>query len=83
MYPTHDPTKFEQALSVSMDSRISKEKRNSILKLYFDGEWDRVRSRILNVFNVQGDVGKTRKLGPDPSPTPFSHSFLCFRVSPA
>jgi len=60
MYPTHDPTKFEQAMSVSMDSRISKEQRNAILKLYLDGEWDRVRSRILNDSNVQGVVCKMR-----------------------
>ena len=37
------PTKFEQALSESMDSRISKDHRDSILELYLDGEWNRLR----------------------------------------
>ena len=51
MYPPPDRTKFEQALSESMDSRISKDHRDSILQLYLDGEWDRLRSKIASVSN--------------------------------
>ena len=58
MYPPPDPKKFEQALSESMDSRISKEHRNSILKLYLDGEWERVRSKIVSVSNPKSTSSK-------------------------
>ena len=51
MYPPRNSTKFEQALSESMDSRLSEDHRDSILKFYSDGEWDRVRSKIASVSN--------------------------------
>ena len=66
MYPSHDAAEFEQALSKLMDSRISEEQRNSILRLYSDEEWDRVRSKILNIYDpkskssTKGVVGKMR-----------------------
>jgi len=64
MYPPRDPKIFEQALSKLMNSRISEEHRNSILKSYLDGEWDRVRSKIAMVsnpkskFSISGVLGK-------------------------
>jgi len=58
MYPPHDLTKFEQAMSDSMDSRISKDHRDSILELYLDGEWDRVRSKVASVSNPKSSLKK-------------------------
>jgi len=57
MYPPPDPKKFERALSESMDSRISMDHRDSILELYMDGEWDRVRSKIASVSNPKSEKG--------------------------
>jgi len=58
MYPPPDPKKFERALSESMDSRISMDHRDSILELYMDGEWDRVRSKIASVSNPKSETSK-------------------------
>src|SRR5258705_7212852 len=58
MYPPRDSTKFERALSESMDSCLSKDHRDSILKLYSDGEWDRLRSKIASVSNPKSKFSK-------------------------
>jgi len=58
MYPPRDPKKFEQAISDSMDSRISKDHRDSILELYLDGEWERVRSKITSISNPKSNSKK-------------------------
>jgi len=63
MYPPSNLKKFEQALSESMDSRISKDHRNSILKLYLDGEWDRVRSKIVSISNPKSSPSKKGVVG--------------------
>jgi len=61
MYPPPDLTKFEQALSKSMDSRISKDHRASIMELYLDGEWERVRSKIASVSNPKSKSSESKK----------------------
>jgi DNA-binding transcriptional regulator/RsmH inhibitor MraZ len=63
MYPPQDPAKFEKALSESIDSRISEEQRNAILKLYLDGEWDRLRSKIASVSNPKSETSKMGVVG--------------------
>jgi len=63
MYPPRDLTRFERALSESMDSRLSKDHRNSIVELYSDGEWDRVRSKIASVSNPKSKSSKKGFVG--------------------
>ncbi len=63
MYPPRDSTKFERALSESMDSRLSKDHRDKILEFYSDGEWDRVRSKIASVSNPKSKSSKKGFVG--------------------
>jgi hypothetical protein len=57
VYPAQDPAKFEQALS---DSGIE-EQRNSILTLYLDGEWEKLRSRLSTPKSASSNKGFLRK----------------------
>jgi len=50
MYPPQDQKLFEDALS-KCGLNLNEECRKSILKLYLDGEWERVRSQLTRISN--------------------------------
>jgi len=55
MYPSPEQTQFEQALSkCGLD--FGKEHRGSIMRLYSEGEWERVRSKIISVSNPKANL---------------------------
>jgi len=54
MYPSPEPTQFEQALS-KCGIDFGKEHRESILRSYSEGEWERVRSEIERVSNPKAN----------------------------
>jgi len=50
IYPPHEQKLFEEALSkCGLD--LDEECRELIIKLYLDGEWERVRSQLTSITN--------------------------------
>jgi len=55
MYPPQKQIQFEQALS-KCGIDFGKEHRESILRSYSEGEWERVRSKIISVSNLKANL---------------------------
>jgi len=60
MYPPQEQTQFEQALS-KCGIDFGQEHRGSILRSYSEGEWEKIRSKIVSVSNPKANL-KTSKL---------------------